>query len=76
MAMSCPPLIGAIAVPIVGEVVDHEGWRAGYRVLAAMSAAGGVAAIVLIGLRKPVQRDAAESATKPQKGQSGRGGQR
>ena len=67
VAMSCPPLIGAIAVPIVGEVVDHEGWRAGYRVLAAMSAAGGVAAIVLIGLRKPVQRDAAESPAKPQK---------
>lgn len=52
IAMSGPPLIGAIAVPLVGEVVDAEGWRAGYRVLAAISAAGGFAAIMLMGRRK------------------------
>ena len=49
VAMSGPPLIGAIAVPLVGEVVDTEGWRAGYRVLAAISAAGGFTAIMLMG---------------------------
>lgn len=52
IAMSGAPLIGAIAVPIVGEIVDTEGWRAGYRTLAMMSAIGGLAAVVLIGLRK------------------------
>ncbi|GGB86799.1 MFS transporter [Novosphingobium endophyticum] len=51
VVMSGAPLVGAFVVPIVGVVVDAEGWRAGYRVLAAISAAGGVAAIALIGGR-------------------------
>jgi len=49
LLMSGAPLIGAICVPIIGEVIETEGWRTGYRVLAAMSALGGIAAIVLAG---------------------------
>lgn len=61
IAMTGPPLIGAIVVPLVGEVVDSEGWRAGYRVLAAISAAGGFVAITFMGRRKP--KDAQDDET-------------
>lgn len=57
VAMTGPPLIGAAAVPLVGEVVDAEGWRVGYQVLAAISAAGGFAAIALMGRRKTVSAE-------------------
>lgn len=51
--MSGPPLVGAAVVPLVGEVIDAEGWRAGYRLLAAISALGGIMAIMLVrGRRK------------------------
>lgn len=56
--MTGPPLIGALSVPVVGEVIDSEGWRAGYRMLAAISAAGGIATLALMG---PGQRKVAES---------------
>lgn len=49
MMMSGAPLIGAIAVPLIGLVVDAEGWRAGYRLLALVCALGGIFAISLIG---------------------------
>ncbi|PEQ13366.1 MFS transporter [Novosphingobium sp. PC22D] len=51
MVMSGAPLAGAVVVPLIGEVIDEEGWRTGYRVLAAISAAGGIAAVSLIGGR-------------------------
>jgi MFS family permease len=54
VAMTGPPLIGAIATPIIGEIIDSEGWRAGYRTLAALSAVGGLLALTLIGFRKRV----------------------
>lgn len=62
VAMSGAPLMGAIAVPLVGEVVDAEGWRAGYRLLAAISATGGLIAVILMGRR---QRKAAETGETP-----------
>jgi predicted MFS family arabinose efflux permease len=52
VAMTGPPLIGAIAAPIVGEIIDSEGWRMAYRVLSLVSFLGGMVAITLIGLRK------------------------
>lgn len=52
VAMSGPPLVGAIAVPFVGEIIDAQGWRAGYHVLALLSAAGGLCAVFLIGRRR------------------------
>lgn len=63
IAMSGAPLIGAVAVPIVGEVIDTEGWRMGYRVLALMSAAGGLTAVTLIGRR--VKREPGAPAEEP-----------
>jgi len=57
LAMACmlsaPPLIGAVAVQVIGGVIEAEGWRMGYRVLAALSALGGLAAILLVGRDAP-----------------------
>lgn len=50
--MTGPPLIGATVIPILSEIIEIEGWRAGYRVLALVSAMGGFAAIALVGSGK------------------------
>jgi MFS family permease len=47
--LSCPPMVGAIAAPIIGHIIEVEGWRTAYRVMAAASALGGIAAVLLIG---------------------------
>ncbi len=47
--LSCPPLVAAMAAPVIGSIVENDGWRAAYRVLAAASACGGLAAIILVG---------------------------
>lgn len=52
VVMSGAPLVGAVVVPIIGEVIAAEGWRAGYQALAGISAAGGVVAVTLVGLRR------------------------
>lgn len=51
IAMSGAPLVGALAVPLVGEIIDVFGWRAGYHTLVLLSGGGGVCAIFLIGRR-------------------------
>lgn len=61
IAMSGAPLAGAIAVPFVGEIIDTQGWRAGYQALAMLSAAGGLCAIFLIGKNKTSSRDSGVS---------------
>jgi len=50
--LSSPPLVAATAAPVIGSIIENEGWRAGYRTLAALSAMGGLAAILLIGRTK------------------------
>lgn len=51
IAMSGAPLVGALAVPLVGEIIDAFGWRAGYHTLVLLSGGGGVCAVFLIGRR-------------------------
>jgi MFS family permease len=63
MLMSAAPLAGAIFAPIIGEVVDNDGWRAGYRIMALVSALGGVFAISLMGRSKHVDSRKAAKAT-------------
>lgn len=53
LLMTGPPLAGAVLTPLVAEIIDAEGWRAGYRAMAAMAAAGGFVAILLVGKRSP-----------------------
>ncbi len=47
--LSCPPAIGAISAPIIGGIIEAEGWRFAYRVMAAVTAGGGLLAVILIG---------------------------
>ncbi len=47
--MSGPPLVGAIAAPLLAVLIRNEGWRAGWFALAAVSAVGGIVAISLMG---------------------------
>lgn len=60
--LSCPPLIAAIAAPIIGSIIEEDGWRVAYRVLAVACAFGGIAAIATIGRNrpKPTESDAAQ----------------
>jgi len=60
--LSCPPLIAAIAAPMVGSIIEVEGWRTGYRTLAALSAMGGIAAVLLIGRSRGGKAPAPEAA--------------
>ncbi len=55
LAMTGAPVIGAVLTPVVGATIEAEGWRAGYRLLALISAIGGVSALVLIGRSRIVR---------------------
>jgi len=47
LIMTGPPLVSALATPILAAIIELDGWRAGYRALALISAIGGGVAIVL-----------------------------
>ncbi len=49
LVMTAPPLFGAIAAPVLGALIDAEGWRAGYFAMAAITATGGLVAILAMG---------------------------
>lgn len=51
--LSSSPLIAAVFAPIIGSIIESEGWRMGYRVMALLSATAGIAAIMLIGRSQP-----------------------
>ncbi len=51
--MTGPPLIGAIAVPLLARLIAEHGWRSGWLALAALSAIGGAVAVVMMGSLKP-----------------------
>lgn len=61
IVMSGAPLIAALAVPLIGEIIEEHGWRNGYRVMAAISVLGGVITFALMG----GQRAAAAEARRP-----------
>ena len=61
IVMSGAPLIAALAVPLIGEVIELYGWRNGFRALAAISVLGGVITFALMG----GQRAAAAEARRP-----------
>jgi MFS family permease len=62
MVLCGSPLVAAVAAPAIGSIIEHEGWRAGYRVMALLSALGGIAAIALIGRSKSGPARAREPA--------------
>ena len=61
IVMSGAPLVAALAVPLIGEIIEDHGWRNGYRALAAISVFGGIATFALMG----GQRAAAAEAKRP-----------
>ena len=55
LLMTGAPLAGALVTPLLSELIDTDGWRAGYRAMALLSVIGGIVAISLMGNgpRKP-----------------------
>ncbi|MEZ5736782.1 MAG: MFS transporter [Novosphingobium sp.] len=51
---SAPALAGALGAPLLTEYIDAQGWRAGYRAVATVSAIAGGIAFFLIPERKTV----------------------
>jgi predicted MFS family arabinose efflux permease len=47
--MSASPISGALAAPLLGDIIAEHSWRTGYLVLAGISAVGGLIAVTLIG---------------------------
>jgi MFS family permease len=57
LAIATPPLLGVVAVPLLTDFIQAEGWRAGYRLVAAWVLLCGVAALLML------PRDAQRSRT-------------
>lgn len=66
--MTGSPLAGAVLTPLISEYIEVEGWRAGYRLLAALSAAGGIVAVTMVGQRKAPALLEAEGPAKHRSG--------
>jgi MFS family permease len=49
LLMTGPPLVAAIAVPLLGGLIREHGWRSGWLTLAALSAIAGIIAITVMG---------------------------
>jgi MFS family permease len=47
LVMTGAPLAGAVLTPLIAAIIDAEGWRMGYRVMAVLSGLGGLVAILL-----------------------------
>ena len=48
IAMTGAPLAGALAVPVLAQVIAADGWREAYRVLAIASSVAGLGAILML----------------------------
>jgi MFS family permease len=53
IVMTGPPLAGAIMAPIIGHVIEAEGWRAGYLVLSGAALVFGLVAVVMMPAQTP-----------------------
>ena len=60
LVLTAPPTFAVLSVPLLGELIETRGWRAGYLALAAISVVGGGVAITMLGRSAP--RSAAETA--------------
>ena len=59
IVMSSAPLMGAIAVPFVADIIDDQGWRAAFRAVAAISVVGGLICFALMGGKKAAAEEGA-----------------
>jgi MFS family permease len=60
--MTGPPLLGAIAAPIIASIISGEGWRAAFLLLAAISAVGGVICVTFMGRARKRGENAADGS--------------
>lgn len=69
IVMTGPPLAGALVSPVLADVMEAHGWRAGYQALALLSAVCGLGAIALLPRGAPAQTgipaDAGRARPKP-----------
>lgn len=52
LLLTGPPLVGAMATPILAWIIEEFGWRSGWVALACASSLGGLAAVTLMGRTK------------------------
>ncbi|SFF77680.1 Sugar phosphate permease [Novosphingobium sp. CF614] len=62
LMMCASPLTGMVMPLLIGEIVNDHGWRTGYLALAAISAVGGAASLLMIGPSRKPQADPAGDA--------------
>lgn len=68
LVLTAAPIFGMISVPLLGGLIDAQGWRAGYVALAAVSAAGGLISIAMME-RRAVRTQAEAAALKVTRGE-------
>ncbi len=61
IVMSGPASVAAIGTPFLGEIIDTQGWRAGYQMLALFSGSIGAIALLLAPGRPKRSADAAQN---------------
>lgn len=59
VVMSAPPLVSALAIPVVGAIIADHGWRVGFLSMAGISIFGGLVAVAFMGRSGKKQREAA-----------------
>ncbi|CAN7629024.1 MFS transporter [Phenylobacterium sp. LjRoot225] len=67
LLMIGPPLSGAIVAPVLGNVIEAEGWRAAFVGLAVVSGLGGLICATLLGRSKRADARAATDGATPKK---------
>lgn len=60
LAMTGAPLVGAIAIPLLGQVIVEHDWRVAYRALAIACAFGGLCAVALLPSETPTSQSRAD----------------
>ncbi|MDG2005179.1 MAG: MFS transporter [Novosphingobium sp.] len=60
LVLTAAPFFGVISVPLLGGLIEAQGWRAGYIALAMISAVGGLIAILM--MERRARRTAEEVA--------------
>ena len=57
LVMSGAPLAAALAIPLMTQIIDEHGWRMGFRVLAVISAVGGIITVALLREHPQIKAD-------------------
>lgn len=64
LAIATPPLLAVVAVPLLTDFIQAEGWRAGYRLVAAWALICGVTALLMLP-REPDKDQVSKDPSRP-----------